>query len=179
MSNRTPRSNQRQRITIKPQFSIEQVHISPFDAVRVYNTDGSWHWEPIGRNLHPTGIEQFDALLAYFAEGHYDRKSFYERVGISSEWHKETGNPYLDFVFVLTGMSIRELHNQFKVRTADLLLQYTDMTVEDIAPRAGFAFGPSMAIHYRKTLHCTPLQRRKALRKLDNRVGWYRVVNYK
>ena len=172
-----PRRNMKQRIHIPPQFTLEQVFISPFDAEREYRPDGSWVWKPLPRNLHPTGLEQFDLLLQYLAAGHYDRKPFYARVGISDKWRDETGNPYFGFVFVLTGMGIRELHNRYTLRTADLLLQYTDLSAAEIARRSGTFDASTLNRLYRKYHHCTTKQRRLALRHQDDRVGFYRLAD--
>lgn len=174
-----PRRDNKQRIHIPPQYTLEQVFISPFDAKREYHPDGNWEWKPLLRDLHPTGIEQFDLLLRYLAEGHYDRKPFYARVGISDKWRDETGNPYFGFVFVLTGLGIREFHNRYTLRTADLLLQYTDLDLKDIARRSGTYDASTLNRLYRKFHHCTTNQRRLALRKQDDRVGFYRLADNK
>lgn len=162
---------------IPAQYSdLTQLFISPFDAERKYASDGSWQWVPIERNLQPTGIMMLDLLLQFFADGNYDRKQFYHRYGLTTGPGKEE-NPFYGFVRVLTGVDIRELHNRFVLHTADLLLQYTDMTIKDIAHRAGSYSGSTLHALYRRYYHCGTRARRLQLRSYDNRVGWYRVAD--
>lgn len=165
-----------QRIHIPPQYTLQDVLISPFDAEREYAPDGRWHWKLLPRKLAPTGIEQFDALIRFFAAGNYERSKFYQQFGISDKTYDSTGNPFFGFVFVLTGMSIREFHNRYCLATADLLLQYTDLDVGEVARRSGSYDASTLNRLYRKYHQCTTKQRRIALRKIDNRVGFYRIA---
>lgn len=174
-----PRRDLKKLVHITGQYTVEQVFISPFDAEREYAPDGRWHWKPLPRSTSPTGIEVFDAFLRYISSGHYERRKFYARYGVAEDWREDSYNPFPGFVMVLTGMDIREFHNRYTLRTADLLLQYTDLDMKDIARRSGTYDASTLNRLYRKYHNCTTRQRRLALRKQDDRVGFYRLADNK
>jgi hypothetical protein len=47
-----------------PQFSLDELYISPFSAKRYYDLDTCQaHYRPVERNLAPTGVKLMDRFL--------------------------------------------------------------------------------------------------------------------
>ena len=67
----------------KPQFTLEQLYISPFTAKRRYDEDGNVAWIPLERNEQPSGIHVLDHYLQFLMRGGYDRPKFCAREGIT------------------------------------------------------------------------------------------------
>jgi len=45
----------------KPQWTLDEVYISPFTARRRYDEEGVMHYDAVERNTAPTGVEVADA----------------------------------------------------------------------------------------------------------------------
>jgi transcriptional regulator GlxA family with amidase domain len=142
---------------IKP-LTIDEIYISPFTARRVYDDDGFVHWEPIERNVHPTGLRQVDAVIQAYAEGVSDAGVIAERLGCRRE-------DIRGLVRVLTGMDIREFRHAYGFRLADDLLRYTSWSIDRVAARSGFRCASLLCQQYLKYFKVTPDVRRRRLRQ--------------
>ena len=65
----------------KPQFTINDLYISPFIHRRRYSEDGHMTYVPLERNLQPTGINVMDEFLRYLSQGQSDIAAFCKRNG--------------------------------------------------------------------------------------------------
>lgn len=176
-------------MSFEPTFSLDQLFISPFDAERVYNVRGEWHWEPLERNLQPSGIPILDRFLQFLAAGGSDRTTFFGREGLNMPvWYcyderKRRGvgklslstNDFYGFIHVLTGLTLSEFCNRYALRLSDELLRYTDMNIGDVARRAGAIDHTNLCRLYRRYYGCTPTDRRHAVRH-KGEAGRYRVA---
>lgn len=142
-----------------PQFDFEQLYIPPFTHRRSADEDGNIVYRPVGeRNLAPTGVAVMDDWLRHLAEGHADLAAFCAR------YNARTSD--LDsLVFLLTGMSNLEFRTRWQLRTADALLRYTKMSVEDIARRSGMGTRNNMYFIYEREFNLSPTERRRQLRE--------------
>lgn len=142
-----------------PQFDFEQLYISPFTHRRSADEEGNIIYRPVGeRNLAPTGVAVMDDWLRHLAEGRADLAAFCAR------YNARTSD--LDsLVFLLTGMSNLEFRTRWQLRTADALLRYTKMSVEDIARRCGMGTRNNMYFIYEREFNLSPTERRRQLRE--------------
>lgn len=142
-----------------PQFTFDQLYISPFTHRRSADEYGNIVYRPVGeRNLAPTGVEVMDDWLRHLAEGHADLAAFCAR------YNARTSD--LDsLVFLLTGLSNLEFRTRWQLRTADALLRYTKMSVEDIARRSGMGTRNNMYFIYEREFNLSPTERRRQLRE--------------
>ena len=151
----------------KPQFTLEQLYISPFTAKRRYDEDGNVTWIPLERNEQPSGIHVLDHYLQFLMRGGYNRPTFCAREGI-------TPAQLSALVAVLTGYGIIEFQQRYVLQVADQLLRYTDLSQEHIARHYGGIDGTNLIRLYRRYHGCTPFARRRHLRQ-KNDEGRYRV----
>ena len=70
----------------KPQWTLDEVYISPFTARRRYDEEGVMHYDAIERNLHPTGVEVMDHYLRRLSEGKDVVKDFCKIYPTSCGW---------------------------------------------------------------------------------------------
>lgn len=114
----------------EPQYTLESPFITPFTHAFTANDMGRTGYTPIERNLTPTGIQVLDAYLQALHRRQSDIADFRDRYNACTS--------DLDgLVFLLTGMTNQDFRKCWILKTADLLLRYTDMTVEEIAHRSG------------------------------------------
>ena len=152
----------------EPQYTLEKLFITPFTHAFTADDMGRTGYTPIERNLTPTGIHILDAYLQALHRGHSDIADFCDR------YNARTSD--LDgLIFLLTGMSNQEFRNRWILKTADLLLRYTDMTVEEIARRSGAGTRTNLYFIYERDLNTSPTARRHALRKPGEK-GRYKIV---
>ena len=53
----------------KPQWTLDEMYISPFTARRRYDEEGVMHYDAVERNTAPTGVEVMDHYLRRLSEG--------------------------------------------------------------------------------------------------------------
>lgn len=142
-----------------PQFDFEQLYIAPFTHRRSADEQGNIVYRPVEeRNLAPTGVAVMDDWLRHLADGRTDLAAFCAR------YNARTSD--LDsLVFLLTGMSNFEFRTRWQLRTADALLRYTKMSVEDIARRCGMGTRGNMYFIYEREFNLSPTERRRQLRE--------------
>lgn len=152
----------------EPQYTFEKLFITPFTHAFTADDMGRTGYTPIERNLTPTGIHILDAYLRALHRGHSDVADFCDR------YNARTAD--LDgLIFLLTGMSNQEFRNRWILKTADLLLRYTGMTVEEIARRSGAGTRTNLYFIYERDLNTSPTARRNALRK-PGELNRYKIV---
>lgn len=152
----------------EPQYTFDNVFITPFTHAFTSDEMGRTGYTPIEQNLTPTGIHVLDAYLQALHRGHTDITQFCER------YNARTSD--LDgLIFLLTGMSNQDFRNRWIVHTADLLLRYTDMKVEEIARRSGAGTRTNLYFIYERDLNISPTARRYQLRKAGD-LGKYKIV---
>lgn len=145
---------------LKPQFSVDDLYISPFTAERRFDPmTGAVLYVPIERNLHPTGIHLMDRYLQCLCTSKcYTLRSLQDFVGVR----------LADFSVMcrlLTGMHHEALHEVIRQRLADDLLRYTSLPLMDIAKRCGFGNYPAMCKFFQRRLKCTPGERQRQIRR--------------
>ena len=104
---RPPRKYQGQ-----PQWTVNDLYISPFTAKRLYNEDGDIHYEPIARNLNPTGIKVMDHYLRRLTEGKDVLRDFCPIYGLRTE-------DMDSLIYILTGMKGEDFRTAYQLRMAD------------------------------------------------------------
>ena len=153
------------------QYTFDELFITPFTHAFTADSMGRTGYTPISRSLTPSGIHILDAYLQALHRGHSDVADFCAR------YNARTSD--LDgLIFLLTGMSNQDFRNRWILKTADLLLRYTDMTVEEIARRSGAGTRTNLYFIYERDLNTSPTARRKALRKPGER-NRYKIVEDK
>ena len=122
-----------------PQFSFNQIYFMPFTHKRVFEENGSVHYEPIDRNITPTGVKIFDQYLQYLDRGNTSPIPFYEKNGLIS-------TDIDSLTYVLTGMNGIDFRLAWQMRMAEDLLRYTNMELKDVAQRSGI--GSATNLYY-------------------------------
>ena len=92
----------------KPQWTLDEVYISPFTARRRYDEEGVMHYDEVERNLHPTGVEVMDHYLRRLSEGKDVLKDFCRIYGLRTEDMDA-------LIFILTGMSGQDFRMAYQL----------------------------------------------------------------
>ena len=150
-----------------PQWTLEQLYISPWTARRRYDEEGIMHYDAIERNLHPTGVEVMDHYLRLLTEGNDNLHAFCEIYALRIE-------DVDALTYILTGMSGQEFRTAYQMRLSDELLRYTDLTIAQVGWRSGIGSPSNYCVFIRKTYGQTPTERRKLLQKPGD-AGRYRL----
>jgi len=152
------RQQPRQPLKGEPQFTMDDLYISPFTHELTSDEQGRTGYTPMDVNLRPMGIRVMDDYLEALHAGQSDVGEFCARLGAKTS--------DLDgLVFLLTGMSNQDFRNRWIVRRADDLLRYTDMDVKEIARRSGAGSRNNLYFIYERDLNCSPTMRRQQLRQ--------------
>ena len=160
------RSPGNRTLTVLPQFPLEDIYISLFTERRIYDRDGNESYEPIEHRVKATHVEMLDALRLALDEGAVNLKSFGSRYGLTP--------PDLNgFVLALTGMEATTFRMAWQMRRVDELLRYTDLTIEEVARRSGVGTGSNLFYACQRDFHCSPSERRDAIREWND-VGRFR-----
>lgn len=152
-----------------PQFTLDDLYISPFTAERYYDDKtGEPIYRPVERNITPTRIHMMDAYLQIVCTSKsYTRNTLEQRLGV----------PLIEFSVMcrlLTGLPQDELHDALRLRLADDLLRYTSLDLRDIAFRCGFSAYSGLSKLFEKKYHCSVSERQKKVRG-KNDEGRYRI----
>lgn len=81
----------------KPQWTLDELYISPFTARRRYDEEGVRHYDAIARNTAPTGVQVMDHYLRRLSEGKEVVKDFCPIYGLRTEDMEA-------LIYILTGM---------------------------------------------------------------------------
>lgn len=158
--NRNSRYRHGERAPFKgePQYTLDQLFITPFTHVLTEDGAGRKEYTPIERNLSPTGIHVLDAYLQRLHRGDFD-------VAVFCASYNARTQDLNGLMFLLTGMSNLAFRNRWQLRTADLLLRHTDMNIEEIALRCGAGTRTNLYFIYERELDMSPTDRRNQLRR--------------
>ena len=144
------------------QFAPEQIYISPFTQRRITNAAGQAEYVATERNLTPTGVWVVDECLCAFAAGKDPAETIRSRYGLTVEMLSAV-------FFALTGRTYQAVRDAYMMRVADELLRYTDLTMGEVARRAGFSTPQFFTRVISRTYGTTPTKRRRALRREGDR----------
>lgn len=152
----------------KPQFTFEDLYITPFTHERTTDQYGNVVYYPLTeRNMTPSGVAVMDDYLQHLFAGKADIADFCAR------YNARTAD--LDsLVFLLTGMPNLEFRTRWQLTTADALLRYTKMAVADIAVRSGMGTRNNMYFIYEREFDQSPTERRDAIRQ-DGDLGRFAI----
>ena len=154
------------KLTVQPQFTLDDVYITVFTERRVINADGSEDYQPIEHRRRTTHIEMFDAYRVALDESRGNLRDFCNHYGLSI--------PYLNgFIFALTGMDAMTFRLSWQMRRADELLRYTDLAIPEVARQSGVGSSPNLFYACSRDYGCSPSDRRAAIREAYD-VGRYR-----
>ncbi len=142
----------------KPQWTLDELYISPFTARRRYDEEGVRHYDPIERNLRPTGVEVMDHYLRRLSEGKDQVKAFCKIYGLRTE-------DMDSLIYILTGMSGPDFRMAYQLRLADDLLRYSELPLGEVARRSGFGSHTNFCVVLQNELKQTPTKRRQSLRQ--------------
>ena len=92
----TKRVTEKRELASTPQYTLDDLYITPFKRRQKYDEDGHKYYVNIERNTSPTGIHVMDDYLRYLAAGQSDIGAFVKRHGIRTE-------ELAALVFILTG----------------------------------------------------------------------------
>jgi len=159
---RPPRKYQGQ-----PQWTVDDLYISPFTAKRRYDEEGEPHYEPIARNLNPTGVKVMDHYLQRLTEGKDVLKDFCPIYGLRTE-------DMDSLIYILTGMKGEDFRTAYQLRMADDLLRYTDLPIKDVARRSGLGSHSNFCVFIRRNRAQSPTQRRMILQQKHD-AGRYKL----
>ena len=151
----------------EPQFTLEELYITPFTLRKRYDEDGRWQYVPVERNTAPTGINVMDDYLGYLSEGRSDMQAFADRHGLRTE---EVGA----LVFILTGMKGVRFRQLYQMRLADDLLRFTDLAFDEVARRSGLGSPNNMYLALRREYDMSASERRAFLQQ-EGDAGRFRV----
>lgn len=154
-------------LKVEPPFTFDQLYISPMTVRRCYGDNGKARYEPVERNLQPTGFVIMDDYLNMLASGRLDLSSFCARYGIRL-------NDLDSLIFIFTGMRGIDFRFAFQLRMADELLRFTDMPVAEVARRCGYGSRVNFYFALQRDLRTSPTARRMQLRE-EGDVGRYKL----
>lgn len=154
---REPR-NEREAFKGTPQFTFDNLYISPFTQKLTVDNDGRMGYTAIERNMNPTGIDVLDAYVQALHQGKMESGTFCARYGTKT--HDLDG-----LLFFLTGMNTQTLRTRWTLRRADELLRFTDLDIVEIARLSGAGSRTNLYYIYEQELNTSPTDRRVALRQ--------------
>ncbi len=163
---RTPRQFQPRTLLDEPQFTFEDLYISPLHWKRRYSEQGELCYVDLPKPK-PTGIRMFDAYLYYLSEGNSDLKAFADQHGLRRD-------DIDSMVFILTGMRGVDFRLKFQLRMAEELLRFTSLSLAEVARRSGIGSANNLYLTYKREFNIAPGYRRLQLRNKGD-VGLYKV----
>ena len=152
-----PRIVKKHKLKSKPQFTIDDLYITPFTQKKEYDKDGHWKYVPVERNMEPTGIHVMDDLLRFLAGGGSSMQTFAEGHGLTTE-------EVSVLVFILTGMKCMRFRQLYQMRLVDDLLRFTDLGYDQVARRSGLGSPNNMYLALRRDYDMSGSERRRYLR---------------
>ena len=182
-----------------PQWTLEQLWVSPFRQQWRYATDGRRMWKewipiPSAEEIEQSGktsaSAQTDAAQPVLDPLLTSQTRHLTGVKIFDDWVTyllhgcsdmsrfckryeglRTGD--LDsLAFALTGMGSLEFQMKFRLRTLDALLRYSTLPPEDVASRSGFGSKNNLYLTCKREYGIAPMQRRADIKSPD--AGRYR-----
>lgn len=151
----------------EPQYTLDDLYISPLTSRRRYSEDGKITYIPLERNLQPTGIHIMDDLVRGLTNGQTDIMAFCKRYGARL-------GDIDSLIFLLTGMRGIDFRQAYLLRIADDLLRYTSLRVADVARISGHGSRTNLYFAYQRDLKTTPSDRHKKIRQ-EGEEDLYRI----
>ena len=151
----TPRPR---KLLVEPQWTLDELYITPFTARRRYDEEGIRHYDPIERRTNPTGVEVMDHLLRRLTEGNNNISDLCRSYGLRT-------SDIDSLIFILTGMRGQDFRLAYQLRLADDLLRYTELPLTEVARRSGFGSHTNLCVFIQRERKQTPKQRRNSLRQ--------------
>lgn len=150
-----------------PQFTLEQLYTPPFAYERKFRPDGSYYWEKLTDLTPATGINVLDDFLRHLRAGNRVVKSIASLIGIAPAELNV-------FLKILTGETASGFIRLYMLRQARDILQYTDLTIDEIAKYCGFGNNSNLTQSFTPLVGIPPrLFRKQHQRKLDK--GRFRI----
>ena len=145
------------KIEIK-RFTVDDIYVSVLKAKLVKHEGGWMRFEEVRKTFEPTGSVLMDALGQVLLEDKgIIAKDFAKAVGAKS-W-------VMSWAFQwLTGMTLYEFLNQYRLKLACEWLTCTDVNIKEIARRSGYTSQSKLTNMFAKRFGCTPREYRKANR---------------
>lgn len=151
----------------EPQFTLEEMYITPFTLRKRFDEDGRWEYVPVERDLKPTGIKIMDDYLGYLSAGRSDMQAFADRHGLRTE-------EVAALVFILTGMKGVRFRQLYQMRLADDLLRFTDLPFDEVARRSGLGSPNNLYLTLRREYNMSASERRAFLQQ-EGDAGRFRI----
>jgi len=155
---RTNRTVEKRELLVKPQYTLDDLYITPFTRRRLYDEDGHKRFVAVERNTSPTGIHVMDDYLRCLAAGQCDVGAFAARYGL-------TTGEVAAMVFILTGVKSARFRQLYQARLADDLLRYTSLSLAEVARRSGLGTPINLYQTLRREWNMSATERRQALRQ--------------
>jgi len=154
----TKRVTEKRELASTPQYTLDDLYITPFKRRQRYDEDGHKYYVDMERNTSPTGIHVMDDYLRFLAAGQSDVGAFVKRHGIRTE-------ELAALVFILTGKKSMIFRQQYQARLADDLLRYTNLSLAEVARRSGLGSQINLYQALRRDCNMSATERRQFLRQ--------------
>lgn len=145
----------------EPQFTVQQLFISPFAFQRRYHEDGTYEYVPLPDTRIRTGFEVFDELITLMGRRILSVQALTTRLGVK-------GPDLSGLVRIATGLCLSEFISAWQLLMADELLRYTDLRMTEIARFCNMGNGVNFTNRIIRAHHCPPLMRRLELRRTND-----------
>ena len=142
----------------KPQFSFDDLYVSPFTKRRGFNESTLRNvWVPLPDSRRHTGVNILDAVVDKLIQGQ-DAKWIARDYGLTTAQLSTV-------VLALTGMKLQELDSKWRIRRCSELLRYTNLSIPEVMSRCGFRSKPSFSRFVRDNLGVAPRRYRTVIRQ--------------
>lgn len=157
----------KRELTVEPQYTLDDLYITPLRERRRYDERGRYTWVAVERRTEPTGLRIVDDYLQYLTAGCNDIGAFCGRYGLKTEELSAV-------VFMLTGERGVRFRQRYQMRMVDELLHYTDLPIDEVARRSGLGSPNNLYLALRREYNQSATERRRALQR-DGDAGFYRL----
>ena len=141
-----------------PQYSLERLYVSPLTKKRGFDERNlEIIMVPMETKRQLTGITLLDAVVDCLIAGTDPRDVAYH-YGVAPE-------KLSSLVYTMTGLTLVALRKQWRMRMAQELLRYTELSLKDVMQRCGYASMPTFSNFVRQSTGLTPLDIRRDARQ--------------
>ena len=151
----------------KPQFTVQQLFVSPFATMRRYHEDGTYEYVPLPDTRIHTGLDVFDEMISLMSRRVCSAGQLAVRLGVK-------GPDLNGLVRIATGLCLSEFVAAWQLLMADELLRYTDLRMTEIARYCCMGNGVNFTNRIVRAHKCPPLTRRWHLRQ-KNDLGRFKL----
>lgn len=149
------------------QFSFDELYLLPFTHQYSEDEQGRGGFVPLEQNLHPTGINVMDEYLQMLHRNCFSYDAFRQK------YHAHSSD-LSGLVFMLTGLTQEQFRLRWILRTASLLLRYTDMPMSEVARRSGAGSRTNLYYMFQRDYNYPPSQERENAER--DRLWKYRII---